>query len=167
MQLRPYEPADATPVYEVHRRAFGGRPDEARIAARLAAAGRDPVSLVAVAGDAVVGHVIFSPVALDGPGAHLTMVGLGPIGVLPDHQNQGIGGRLIRRGLVDCRAAGYDAVVVLGAPEYYHRFGFERASDHRLANEYGVDDEFMVVSLGSPLSGAQATVRYASEFAGA
>lgn len=151
-------------MYEVHRRAFDGRLDEPRIAARLHAAGKDPVSLVAVVGAAVVAHVVFSPMTLDGPGSDFTMVGLGPVGVLPEHQNQGIGSRLIREGLAECRSAGYDAVVLLGAPAYYHRFGFERASDHGLANEYGVDDEFMVVALSSPLADAQATVRYQAEF---
>lgn len=164
VRIRPFRPEDAAAMYEVHRRAFDGRLDEPRIAARLHAAGKDPVSLVAVTGDAVVGHVVFSPVTLDGPGADFTMVGLGPVGVLPEHQGEGIGSRLIREGLTACRSAGYDAAVVLGHPAYYRRFGFERAGKSGLGNEYGVDDEFLVVSLRGSLMGAQATVRYQPEF---
>lgn len=84
--------------------------------------------------------------------------------MLPEHQGEGIGSRLIREGLSACRSAGYDAAVVLGHPAYYQRFGFERAGKSGLANEYGVDDEFMVVSLRGSLMGAQATVRYQPEF---
>jgi putative acetyltransferase len=163
MQIRPFRPDDAPAVHEVHRRAFDGRLDEPRIAARLHAAGKDPVSLVAVTGDAVVAHVVFSPVTVDG-GADAAIVGLGPVGVLPEHQNQGIGDRLIREGLAVCRSAGYDAVVVLGYPDYYRRFGFERAGDHGLGNEYGADDEFMVLALAGALPAVRGTVRYRPEF---
>jgi len=153
-------------VHEVHRRAFDGRLDEPRIAARLHAAGMDPVSLVAIVGDAVVAHVVFSPVTLDGAASEAALVGLGPVGVLPEHQGRGIGDRLIREGLEICRSVGYDGVVVLGDPGYYHRFGFERASDHGLDNEYGADEEFMVLALNGPLHTVHATVRYGPEFAG-
>jgi hypothetical protein len=51
--------------------------------------------------------------------------------------------------LETCREAAYDAVVVLGEPSYYSRFGFERASGRGLGNGYGVDYHFMVVELRS------------------
>lgn len=56
------------------------------------------------------------------------------------------------------------------APEVHdvHRqaFGFERASDHGLGNEYGADEEFQVLALNGPLPAVHATVRYGPEFAG-
>jgi predicted N-acetyltransferase YhbS len=72
------------------------------------------------------------------------MVGLAPVGALPEHQGRGIGTQLIREGLHACREAGYRAAVVLGEPGYYSRFGFEQASGKGLGNEYGVDEHFMV-----------------------
>jgi putative acetyltransferase len=90
---------------------------------------------------------------------------LAPVGVLPRYQGKGVGSRLIRAGLVACREAGYDAVALLGEPDYYTRFGFDRASDHGLGNEYGVDEYFMVLGLRSgALDGARGTVRYRPEF---
>jgi putative acetyltransferase len=56
-------------------------------------------------------------------------------------------------------------VVVLGEPRYYARFGFGRASDRGLGNEYGATDEFMVVELEPgilPTEGG--LVKYAAEF---
>ena len=58
------------------------------------------------------------------------------VAVLPEFQVRSIGSRLIHEGLAMCRQAGYDAVVVLGDPAYYSSFGFRRAADFGLQNEY-------------------------------
>lgn len=93
------------------------------------------------------------------------MVALAPVGVLPEHQNRGIGTRLIEEGLAACREADYDAAVLVGEPGYYSRFGFERAGDYGLGNEFGVDEHFMVAQLkAGALGGAGGTVRYRPEF---
>ena len=110
--------------------------------------------------------MLFSPVQIGGRGSDLPkMVGLAPVGVLPEYQGRGIGSRLIREGLDACREAGYGAAVVLGEPGYYSRFGFERASGKGLGNEYGVDEYFMVVELiNGTLDSVSGTVRYRDEF---
>jgi putative acetyltransferase len=167
VNIRPFGSGDAEAVREVHLQAFAGREDEAHLVESLHAADAAPVSLVAVDGSSggVVGHVLFSPVDIDNGGSNIRMVGLAPVGVLPEYQGQGVGSHLIRAGLEACREAAYDAVVLLGEPGYYSRFGFERASDHGLGNEYGVDHEFQVVKLSSgALAGSGGTVRYRQEF---
>jgi putative acetyltransferase len=112
-----------------------------------------------------VGHVLFSPVVLEPAQPHFKAVGLAPVGVLPEYQKQGIGSRLIREGLEACRDAGYGAVVVLGDPAYYSRFGFSRARDHGLSNEYHTDEHFMVTALREgTLNGVSSTVKYQPEF---
>lgn len=168
-KIRPYRDGDAPAVRLVHSRAFGGREGEARLVELLHAAGAASISLVATIppDGRVVGHVLFSPVELlDGRGGGPpAMAGLAPVAVLPEHQGQGLGSRLIRDGLEACREAGYAAAVVLGEPGYYSRFGFERASAAALGNEYGVDDYFMVAELADGALGrAGGTVRYRSEF---
>ncbi len=115
-------------VCEVHREAFDGREEEPRLVQLLHAAAKTPISLAAHFEGTIVGHVLFSPMILDPPKPCLGIVGLAPVGVLPEHQGRGIGSRLIREGLLACREAGYRAAVVLGEPDYYSRFGFERAS---------------------------------------
>jgi putative acetyltransferase len=164
-EIRPFTAGDADAVSEVHRRAFDGRTEEARVVQRLHDADEAVVSLVAVEDDRVVGHVLFSPTSVDEQGETLELVGLAPVGVLPERQNEGIGSSLIRRGLARCREAGVDAVVVLGDPGYYSRFGFERASDYGLGNEYGADEAFMVNPLtDGTLDGVAGTVVYRPEF---
>jgi putative acetyltransferase len=163
MEIRPYITEDAAAVREVYRRAFDGSEEEPRLVELLHRAKAAPVSLVAVMGSQVVGHILFSPVVLDGRSG-LRMVGLAPVGVLPEYQGKGIGSRLARKGLAACREAGYGAAVVLGEPSYYSRFGFVRASEYGLGNEYGVDDHFMVAELvRGALDRVSGMVRYRPE----
>ena len=90
------------------------------------------------------GHIMFSPVST-APSSEAKGIGLAPVTVRPDFQAQGIGTNLIREGLRLSAELKYDYCVVLGAPKYYHRFGFEKASNLGLQNEYGVDDGFMLI----------------------
>jgi putative acetyltransferase len=88
--------------------------------------------------------------------------------VLPECQRQGIGSLLVRAGLEACRSAGHDAVVVLGHPEFYPRFGFVAADTKGLRCEYEVPREaFMVLELRpAALAETRGVVRYRPEFAG-
>ena len=155
---------DRAAITAVHEAAFG-QPAEARLVEALRAAGKALVSLVAVADGAVVGHVLFSPVTIEGlgPGA---CVGLAPLAVLPAHRRRGIGGAMVRAGLHACRSAGQAAAVVLGDPAYYSRFGFVPARQFGLSSEYDApDDAFMALELRpGALAGANGLCRYADEF---
>lgn len=85
--------------------------------------------------------------------------------VLPEFQRQGIGSGLVREGLVACHRAGYHVVVVLGHVGYYPRFGFAKAQEYGLENEYGAEDAFMVLELRKgALLGIGGLVKFAPEF---
>jgi putative acetyltransferase len=77
-------------------------------------------------------------------------------------QSKGIGTRLIREGLWRCQELGLDYCVVLGAPEYYQRFGFQKASSFGMRNEYGAEEGFMAIHFGERK--AAGLVQYAREF---
>jgi putative acetyltransferase len=124
-----------------------GRPDEADLVDILRANGKATLSLVAVEDDCIVGHILFSPVTIKSGERTCPAVGLAPMAVLPGRQRHGIGGRLVKAGLVECRNSGYDCMVVLGHPTYYPRFGFVPASRYGLKSEYEVPDEaFMILA---------------------
>jgi putative acetyltransferase len=131
----------------------------------LYAANKAAPSLVAVSGGKVVGHVVFSPMEIDPPRPALTVVAMGPVGVLPEYQRRGIGSQLVRAGIDACRDAGVDVVAVLGAPRFYGRFGFQAATGYGLTNEYVQDEHFMIRELrrGS-LQGVTGLLSYAPEF---
>lgn len=164
VEIRQETPADFAGVQEVNKRAFGGSA-EAQLVNVLRAANKVVVSLVAVHERRVVGHILFSPVTVTHTPEGFRAVGLAPMSVLPEFQNRGIGSRLVRQGLEACRQAGYHAAVVLGHVQYYPRFGFRRANDYGLDNEYNAADSFMVMELKEGvLQRIRGLVKYAPEF---
>jgi putative acetyltransferase len=164
IETRLEAPADHAAIRDVLRTAF---PDdcEARLVDLLRERQKVLISLVAATDGRVVGNIVFSPIAIEKAPAGFRGVGLAPVAVLPEHQNRGIGSQLIREGLTQCKQHGYDAVVVLGHPNYYPRFGFQIASAHGLTNEYGADEAFMVLELRDGVLGKiRGVVRYTPEF---
>ena len=164
IEIRRETPEDFPAVRDVNERAFGGAA-EAQLVDMLRAANKAVVSLVAIHQGRVVGHILFSPVTVTQAPETFRGVGLAPMSVLPEFQNKGIGTKLVRDGLEACKREGYDAVVVLGHTKYYPRFGFSRAKDYGLDNEYDALDAFMVVELKEGvLQTISGLVKYASEF---
>ncbi|MFT4519179.1 MAG: putative acetyltransferase [Halioglobus sp.] len=142
MLIRAEQPEDEAFVYTINTTAFE-QPAEAELVDALRKQVEPIVSLVAEDEDAVVGHILFSPVAhLRKP--KLKIMGLAPMAVLPEYQSSGIGSQLVRAGLEQCRQLGYVAAVVLGHPHYYPRFGFEPASTFRIDSEYDVPDTYFM-----------------------
>ena len=137
---------------------------EARLVRALRRAERLTLSLVAVHGERVVGHVAFSPVRIGGTDA--VGLGLAPVAVLAEFRRRGRAAELIRRGLAGARDLGCGFVVVLGDPGYYGRFGFRPAADRGLKDEYGGGEAFQVLELQpGALPPEGGLVRYADEFA--
>lgn len=85
------------------------------------------LSLVAVAGDEIIGHVVLTLCTIDDSADHVGL--LGPLGVLPDRQGQGIGRALIQAGFEAMKQRGITKVCVLGDPDFYGRYGFEAEKD--------------------------------------
>jgi putative acetyltransferase len=162
--IRAEQPGDWVAVHRVNEAAF-----ETHLEVNLVDALRQQepavLSLVAAHDEAVVGHIMFSPVSLsEHPG--LRIMGLAPMAVAPPHQRSGIGSALVRAGLERCKELGFGAVVVLGHPEYYPRFGFSPASRFGIGCEYDVpDDVFMMLELQPGfLDGTSGVIRYHDAF---
>jgi putative acetyltransferase len=148
----------------VHLTAFP-TPAEADLVERLRAGGKAVIELVALDGTSIVGHILFSPIALE-PLAGTVGLGLAPVAVMPDHEKHGVGRRLIQNGLAECHGWGAGFVVVIGDPPYYSRFGFEPAGKYGLRCEYPAGDAFMVFKLESGALPPPGTlVKYDPEFA--
>ena len=164
IEIRNELPDDSTAVRAVLVHAFGGDA-EARLVELLRNHKQAPIALVATAAGQVVGQIMFSPITVADAFEGFRGIALAPVAILPEFQNQGIGSKLIRDGLEACRCAGYDAVVVLGHTTYYPRFGFSRAMDYGLNNEYNAQDAFMVLELRpGTLERIGGLVKYVPEF---
>jgi putative acetyltransferase len=166
IKIREEKTEDYDAVQVINDRAFGA-PEEGRIVGILREACEETLSLVAVSDDEIVGHIFFSPVTIDHEDTQLTGMGLAPMAVLPEHQNQGIGSRLVKEGLRRLGETDCPFVIVVGHIDYYPRFGFERASQFGLQCQWdGVPDAaFMIMVLDeSVMEGVSGVARYRSEF---
>lgn len=112
MQIRDEQPRDHASIAELVERAFG-QPVEARLVEKLREDGDAAISLVAEEGDAIVGHILLSPMAAPFPA-----LGLAPLAVLPGHERKGIGSALVKAAIARAGERNYDAVFVLGDPGY-------------------------------------------------
>jgi len=164
VQIRAEQEADRAAIQALNDAAFG-TPAESGLVAALREQARPVISLVAEDGVAIVGHIMFSPVALPGC-PELRIMGLAPMAVLPEQQRKGIGSALVRAGLERCRRLGFGAVVVLGHPDYYPRFGFSPAARFGPGCEYRVPEEvFMAMELRPGyLHDAAGTINYHAAF---
>jgi putative acetyltransferase len=166
VQVRPETPADRTAIREINEQAFG-RPNEARLvdAIRSSPDFIPQLSLVAEQDGSLVGHVLFSPLTIQGIEG-LGLLALGPIAVRPEWQRQGVGGQLIRIGLERAAAMGYRAVVLVGHSTYYPRFGFTSARAYGLEAPFPVSDEhFMALPLQpGGLDGVRGTISFPPAF---
>lgn len=122
MIIRRETPEDHRTVHAVHVEAFG-RDLESELLQRLR--GHESwipeLSLVAVDGDRVVGHVVCTKATVDG---RHPVLGLGPIAVEPAHQGARVGTLLVHTAVAAADALGYPMIVLLGDPGFYRRFGF-------------------------------------------
>jgi putative acetyltransferase len=137
--------------------AFGG-PAEAKLVDELRGDGDLVLALVAEDAGAVVGYVAFS--LLKSPAR---AVALAPLAVAPGRQRQGIGAALTEEALRQLRASDWRVVFVVGAPDYYRRFGFTSEAAAGFDSAYA-GPYFMALQLSDDPVGA-ARVIYSERFA--
>ena len=158
---------DRVGVRSVNVAAFGGK-GEADVVDQLRESCPKSISLVARIDEKVIGHVLFTLVRLiQDQDCSIEGMGLAPLAFLPEYQNQGVGTELSKQGLKKVENAGYPFAVVLGDPSYYHRFGFERASDYGIRSSFeDVPDDAFMIKIFNPevMAGAQGVVYYQEAF---
>jgi len=92
--------------------------------------GRLPADGLALVARDPEGHVIGTvrlwhvEAGVDGNGNPVPALLLGPLAVDCRHEGKGIGGALMRAAITEARDRGHGAVLLVGDPEYYERFGF-------------------------------------------
>ena len=155
--IRNERPEDLPHVATVVERAFG-QDDEARLVERLRADGDAVISLVAETEEGLVGQILLS--RLDAP---FRALALAPVSVMPEQQGGGIGSSLIEEGLRRAREQGWAAVFVLGAPEYYRRFGFRADLAQGFSCIYA-GPYFMVLPLAAELPASSGRIGYPAAF---
>ena len=143
MIIRPETPGDYDSIRDILIAAFADQPyshqTEHLIVEALRADDALTVSLVAEVDGNVVGHIAFSSVKIGGKDCG--WLGLGPVAVSPSHQRRGMGQALVNEGMKIIRNMGAQGCVLVGAPAFYRRFGFEHNPALRME---GVPPEFLL-----------------------
>jgi putative acetyltransferase len=169
VDVRFEEEGDAAAVRAVHRAAFGDRGDVVADLVddlREAVAAGEGISLVAVRGDEVIGHAMFTRSLLDAAPRLVPVQVLSPVGVLPGCQLRGAGSAMIRRGLEVLIERSVPVVFVEGPPQYYSRFGFEpgAAQNFRKPSLRIPDAAFQALRLPSYEPWMSGTLIYSESF---
>lgn len=170
MLIRREAAGDESAVAHAHGRAFptpegADAPVEVGLLENLrrSAAWLPRLSFVAVEDGMVVGHVVCTRAEVGAE--RRPALGLGPIGVSPEHQGRGVGSALMHTVLGAADACDELLVGVLGEPDYYRRFGFAPATDYGIeAPDPGWGDYFQVRLLAACPTDLRGPFRYAPPF---
>lgn len=166
--IRPESQGDLQAIRQLLSAAFR-QDDETHLVERLKKSAEfiPELSFVAIVNDQIVGYILFPAIAVE-PIADFNagILALAPMAVDPAWQNRGVGSAMVKHGLEHALQLGYRAVVVLGHPEYYPKFGFRPASHWGIRPPIEVPDEaFLALELvENGLKGISGIVRYPRAF---
>jgi len=148
--VRSARPEDHPAISTLLNAAFGGA-EEAELVESLRGAGDVVLELVAVAGDAIVGQILFSRLTV---GDDFDAVALAPLAVLPANQRHGVGAALVKAGHDQLQASGESLSIVLGDTAYYGRFGYTHARAAGYDSAYQGEHLQGLAFREAPISGA-------------
>ena len=161
--IRERQPTDDGAIRRLNDAAFGGT-YESQLVTDLRAEGLAAIELVSVDGTDVIGHILMSTLDVSVGGKPVRALALAPMSVQPGGQRQGIGSALVREALRRAQQQGWQAVIVLGHPGFYPRFGFSAALARPLVSPFS-GDAFMALELmPGALQGGAGRVVYPSAF---
>ena len=167
MIIRHEKKSDYSTIYEINKLAFNGENESKLIQTlRKSENFNKNLSLVAVNGEKIVGHILFTPITIETKEKSFLALALAPLAVHPEFQNQGIGSLLVKQGLNACKRLKYGIIIVIGHPKYYPRFGFIPAINKGLKVLFEVREEAFLVkeNISGSLNGVEGTVKYPQPF---
>ena len=161
MIIREEKESDINDITAIHDQAFGG--PMGGFVENLRKNNNLYISLVAEKDGKIIGHIAYSP--MYNKEKEIIGLGIGPVGVLPPLQNQGIGSELTSKGNEIAWSKGITKIFVLGNTEYYLGLGFEKASNY---NYFSILDptgkHFMVIGKKLEKEPEKTFVDYGKEF---
>jgi predicted N-acetyltransferase YhbS len=109
----------------------------------------EELDLIAIYEGEIIGHVISTKAhVIDTENKEHEVLCVGPIAILPEFQNKGIGTKLLDFSISVAGKLGYTGMILFGNPDYYHRFGFRNAQEFGITTKEGLNFEpFMVLEL--------------------
>jgi len=93
------------------------------------------LDFVAINNNKIVGNIVYAKSKVINDDMEYTVLTFGPISVLPEYQNNGIGSKLIKHTVKLSKEMGYKGIIIYGDPEYYKRFGFKESKQFKITNK--------------------------------
>jgi predicted N-acetyltransferase YhbS len=170
--MRAECPEDSLPISELVKRAYAdviySDHREHLMIERLRGTGAwiPPLSLLAEVNGTPVGHILLTKAEICSSGPGVETLALAPLSVVPDHQSQEVGKRLVETACRKALELGFESIVLIGLPSYYPRFGFEPLRRYTITLPFDApDDNCMILPLISgALDGVAGVVRYAKRW---
>lgn len=169
INIRKEQPADELFIRNINISA-SEQNAEADIVDELRKNCKDFISLVALEGEKIVGHILFTPIVIECIRKQTHGMGLAPMAVIPEYQKKGIGSKLVIAELENMKYLNILYIIVLGHPAYYPKFGFEIASKYNIKSEYDSvpDETFMILILNKDkMTGIKGDAKHRPGFAAA
>jgi len=165
--IRYETPRDYEYITQINNAAFGQKNEGLLVEnLRKTVLFNPRLSLVAEYKSSLIGHILFYPIKIKNDSLEFNSLALAPMSVLPEYQNKGVGGGLIRQGLKTAGELGFKSVIVLGHAQYYPKFGFEPASRWKIKPPFPVEDKYFMAQELVPgaLKNTGGVVEYPVEF---
>ncbi|MGY6773250.1 GNAT family N-acetyltransferase [Gallibacterium sp. ZY190522] len=161
--VRKARPEDTQSIENLIQAAFADMPlsdgQESLLVHNLNANHDVVLELVAVQAGEIIGHILFSPATICGQ----SVLALAPLSVAPQWQRQGVGKALILAAHRQIKTMNYAAIVVLGHPDYYARFGYLPAEDYNISAPFELPEGVLRV-LPLVKNMPQGEIHYATAF---
>ncbi|MDR2796889.1 MAG: N-acetyltransferase [Treponema sp.] len=93
------------------------------------------LDFVAIYNNKIIGNIVYVETKVIDNNMEHTVLTFGPLSVLPEYQNKGIGSKLINHTINLSQEMGYKAIIIYGDPGYYKRFGFKESKEYNITNK--------------------------------
>lgn len=111
---------------------------------------RPELELVAEENGQFIGHILLTPLPVPGAPEGLRGLMVAPLCVRLEDRSRGRGGQLLHEGGRRAAELGYNALFLVGDPDYYSRYGFQSAVSLGFQNASGVPDQFLLARSLNP-----------------
>lgn len=114
----------------------------------------------------IVGYILLTKVEIVSESGSKTSLAVAPLAVLPEYQNKGIGGMLLKEAHKRASELGYETAILLGHKDYYPRFGYRRAINYGIKFPFDVPSEYcqVIELIPTALKKTKGVVRYPAVF---
>ncbi|MDA9470125.1 GNAT family N-acetyltransferase [Enterococcus sp. 5H] len=103
------------------------------------------LAFVAEENNEIIGHVMLTKVRIKGENQIFEELILAPLTVRLDQRNKGLGSQLMNKAEQAAISQGYQAIVLIGDPQYYGRFGYTRAEQFGIVSDSGIPSDYLLI----------------------